>query len=151
MPLLLVLGSFLVMEGVSYAAHRWLMHGPGIAWHRSHHRPAEGRFERNDLFPLCFSVVAIALFLGASAGITALWWIGLGITLYGAAYLYVHEVHIHHRLPAPARSARYLRWLRDAHRDHHLSGGEPYGMLLPVVRDRRRTAGRENDVLERAR
>jgi beta-carotene 3-hydroxylase len=151
MPVLLVVVSFLVMEGVSYAAHRWVMHGPGMGWHRSHHRPPVGRFERNDLFPVCFSVVAIALFAGASAGATALWWIAFGVTLYGAAYLYVHEVHIHHRLRAPTLGPRYLRWLRDAHRDHHLSGGEPYGMLLPLVRDRRSPPAGTTDVLERSR
>ena len=50
------------------------------------------------------------------------------------AYLYVHEVCIHERLPAaPAPPAGTCAWLRQMHRIHHLYGGEPYGMLLPVV------------------
>ena len=49
--------AFVAMEGVSYVAHRWVMHGPGMGWHGSHHAPATGRFERNDLFPLTFPVI----------------------------------------------------------------------------------------------
>ena len=136
-PLLFVL-AFVAMEGVSYAAHRWVMHGPGMVWHRSHHLPPKGRVERNDLFPVCFSVVGIGLFAaGAVLQAPLLTWTAAGITTYGAAYLLVHEVHIHRRVPAPRARGRYLTWLREAHADHHTSAGEPYGMLLPLVRDRR--------------
>lgn len=128
--------SFLAMEGVSYAAHRWVMHGFGMAWHRSHHVPSTGRFERNDIFPATFSVVGVALFAAASAGLASwLWWVAAGITAYGACYLFVHEVYIHRRVDAPLPRARYFEWLRIAHADHHRRGGEPYGMLLPWRRD----------------
>ena len=60
-PVVLVV-AFAVMEGVSYAAHRWVMHGAGMGWHRSHHVPSDGGWERNDLFPACFSVVGFAVF-----------------------------------------------------------------------------------------
>jgi beta-carotene 3-hydroxylase len=146
----LVVASFVVMEGISYAAHRWVMHGPGLTWHRSHHSPPSGGWERNDRFPACFSVVAIALFALAAAGWTPGWWIALGVTLYGAAYLFVHEVFIHHRLPFEAGSVRYLEWLRAAHADHHLASGEPYGMLLPLRRDRRSSPRSPADVLDRS-
>ena len=66
---LLFIGSFLLMELVSYASHRWVMHGFGMAWHRSHHAPPKGRFERNDLFPLSFSAVGVLLFAAASLGV----------------------------------------------------------------------------------
>jgi beta-carotene 3-hydroxylase len=146
---LLVVGSFLAMEAVSYAGHRWVMHRFGMGWHRSHHAPPQGGFERNDLFPLSFSVVGFALFLAASAGVAPwLWWIALGVTAYGACYLYVHEVYIHHRLPIGAPRVRYLEWLRQAHADHHRRSGEPYGMLLPFARDRSSASG--VDVLERS-
>ena len=56
------------------------------------------------------------------------------MTAYGATYMLVHDVCIHRRLPVPLPSGRYLEWLRDAHRVHHVTGGEPYGMLLPLVR-----------------
>lgn len=143
-PVLLALTAFAAMEGVSYAAHRWVMHGFAMAWHRSHHLPpGQSRFERNDLFPLCFSSVAITLFALASLGVVpALWWVAAGITLYGAVYLFVHEVAIHRRLALPVPRNAYLVWLRESHARHHVRGGEPYGMLLPLVRDEPETAGR---------
>ena len=126
--------TIVAMEGVSYASHRWLMHGPGMGWHRSHHAPPVTRFERNDRFPACFSVVGFGLFLAAALGAGWLWPIAVGVTAYGMAYLFVHEVHIHRRLPVRAFGGRYLEWLRTAHADHHRTGAEPYGMLLPVGR-----------------
>ena len=144
--------AFVVMEAVSYSAHRWLMHGAGMAWHRSHHAPAAGRFERNDLFPLCFSAVGVTLFaVGAWApGLGWCTWVGLGVTAYGFVYLFVHEVHIHRRLPVPLPRLRYLDWLRESHRAHHRTGGEPYGMLLPLVRSSSTVPAPESDVLDRA-
>jgi beta-carotene 3-hydroxylase len=131
----LFVASFLAMEAVSYAAHRWVMHGVGMGWHRSHHAPAKGGWERNDLFPACFSVVGFGVFLAAAATEAGwLYWLGAGITAYGAAYLFVHEVHIHRRVSVRLPDLAYLRWLRDAHRDHHVTGAEPYGMLLPFRR-----------------
>lgn len=131
----IVVAAFVSMEGVSYGTHRWLMHGPGLRWHRSHHRAPTGRFERNDLFPLCFSVIGFALFAGGAwwPRLDEMTWTGVGVTLYGVAYLMVHEVVIHQRIAIPLPQWRYVRWVRDRHRLHHLYGGEPYGMLLPVI------------------
>jgi beta-carotene 3-hydroxylase len=147
---LLFAGAFAAMEAVSYAGHRWVMHGPGMAWHRSHHAPPTSRFERNDRFPLCFSVVGFLFFLLGSLGIEPLWWVGAGVTAYGLAYLFVHEVYIHRRVAMPVPGLRYLDWLRDAHRDHHTGGGEPYGMLLPLVRGPALTRERRSDPLDRS-
>ena len=36
---LLAVGAFVAMEAVSALAHRAVMHGPGMVWHRSHHVP----------------------------------------------------------------------------------------------------------------
>ncbi len=134
---LVLLAAFVAMEGVSYATHRWVMHGVGMGWHRSHHAPSQGGLERNDLFPVCFSFVGFGVFLAAAAtGTGWLYWAGVGVTAYGAMYLYVHELHIHRRLGIHTPDLAYLRWLREAHRRHHMSGGEPYGMLLPLLRRR---------------
>ena len=147
--LLLALAAFVAMEAVSYGAHRWVMHGFAMGWHRSHHRPRVGRFEKNDLFPLCFSTVGVALCALATMGpaIGPLLWVAGGITAYGALYMFVHDVYIHERLPVGLPRLRYLDWLRDSHRIHHLFGGEPYGMLLPLVpralRERARASTRE--------
>lgn len=149
---LLTLVSFATMEAVTYAAHRWVMHRFGMGWHRSHHRPAVARFERNDLFPLCFSAVGVATFAVATMGpaIAPLFWVGVGVTAYGAVYLFVHEVYIHGRVAVPLPRLRYLDWLRDSHRIHHLYGGEPYGMLVPFVsRERRERAARSPAAADR--
>lgn len=149
-PFALVVGAFVVMEGVSYAAHRWVMHGFAMSWHRSHHAPAKGRLERNDLFPVCFSAVGVLLFALGSLGLDAAWWVGVGVTAYGACYLFVHEVYIHHRLPIRVPKLRYLEWLRDSHRVHHQTSAEPYGMLLPLVRERSPARTPASDPLERS-
>jgi beta-carotene 3-hydroxylase len=138
---------------VSYATHRWVMHGPGMPWHRSHHLPPKGRFERNDLFPLTFSMLGVTLFaLGAtSVALSPASWVGVGVTSYGAAYLFVHEICIHRRLSIPVGRSRYVGWLRASHGLHHRFGGEPYGMLFPVVSGALRTRGRtETGELDRS-
>jgi beta-carotene 3-hydroxylase len=133
---LLAVGSFAAMELVSYLMHRYVMHGFGMPWHRSHHAPPAGRFERNDLFPASFSLFGIACFALASMGpkVAPLFWVGVGVTAYGACYLFVHEIYIHRRLSVSFVRGRYFEWLRDAHHAHHAVGGEPYGMLLPLLR-----------------
>ena len=150
----LVVVAFVAMEPVTYAVHRWVMHGPGHQVHRSHHRRRAGRFESNDLYPVAFAtIVGVALAVGFNAdGWRWLVPVGAGITLYGAAYGAVHDGHIHGRLRVLARLRwRYLDRLADAHRIHHLYGGEPYGMLLPVVPEalKQRAARSERDPVPR--
>jgi beta-carotene 3-hydroxylase len=137
--------SFVAMEGVSYVAHRWVMHRFGMGWHRSHHRPPTGGLERNDLFPACFSMVGVALFALATTGPAIAWLlpVAVGVSLYGAAYLVVHEICIHERVAVPVPRGAYARWLRASHALHHRFGGEPYGMLLPVVPRALRARGEE--------
>ncbi|MDP9389343.1 MAG: sterol desaturase family protein [Actinomycetota bacterium] len=130
----IVAAALVAMEGVSYLTHRFVMHGFGIGLHRSHHDTGEGGFELNDLYPLMFSSVAIAIFaVGTLASARSLVLVGVGITLYGVSYLFVHEIYIHRRLDLVRRRWRVLEWLKASHRVHHLFGGEPYGMLLPLV------------------
>lgn len=128
------------MEPVTYLAHRFVMHGVGLTWHRSHHRPnrrrrpGEAWFERNDRFPVLFAavtVVAVAVGLNVS-GLGVLVPVAVGVTLYGAAYAYVHDGVVHGRFPVPVRG-RALDELARRHGLHHRFGGEPYGMLVPVV------------------
>ena len=134
-----VVTAFVAMEGVSYLAHRFVMHGPGMGLHRSHHRRSPSRFEANDVFPVGFAAVTI---LAMTAGTTlpsldVLFDVGIGVTLYGAAYAFVHDVYIHGRLGRLPEVAP-LEWLKSSHEIHHLFGGEPYGMLFPVVPSRLR-------------
>jgi beta-carotene 3-hydroxylase len=135
-PLALAAVAFVVMEPLTYAAHRYLMHGPALGWHRSHHQPPVGTFERNDRFPLAFGTFTfLVMLLGATVpAVGFLLPVGLGVTAYGATYALVHDVYIHRRVPGLRawRSPRLDR-LAEAHALHHRFGGEPYGMLAPVV------------------
>jgi beta-carotene 3-hydroxylase len=134
---LLVLAGFVLMEPVTYAVHRWVMHGPGRRVHASHHRSrSTPGLELNDLYPVGVAcVVMIAMAAGFNLpGFAPLVWIAVGITAYGLAYAAVHDVYIHGRLPLfRGRRFRVLDQLAEAHRMHHVFGREPYGMLLPIV------------------
>lgn len=138
--LAVVVAAFVVMEPVTYLAHRYVMHGLGRRLHRSHHRrwPAraagEPFLEANDAFPAMFAGVAmLAMAAGFNVdGLTVLLPITAGTTLYGFAYALVHDGYIHRRLPLGSRN-RVLDRLAAAHELHHRFGGEPYGMLVPIV------------------
>jgi len=128
--------AFVVMEPITAATHRWVMHGVGERLHRSHHRPMTGRFEANDWYPVMFAaLVNLGFFAGFNwDGFGSLVPVGIGITSYGVAYALVHDVYIHERLGwfADREIAAFER-LAAAHRIHHLYSAAPYGMLAPVV------------------
>ena len=134
-PLLLL--TVLGMEGFAYAAHRWIMHGPGWFLHRSHHRPRAGHWEWNDLYAAIFAVPSFALIFG---GLQLGWWpgcpwIGAGVAVYGAIYAGFHDVIVHRRLPTRylPRSA-YMKRIVQAHRLHHAvetrEDGVSFGFLV---------------------
>lgn len=135
-----VVVAFVVMEPVTYLAHRFVFHGLGMFLHRSHHRrwssprPDDRWVEANDAFPVIFAAGTMAaLAVGFNVdGWSVLVPLCVGVTLYGAAYAFVHDVYIHGRL-GPRRASARLDRLALAHSIHHRFGGEPYGMLLPVV------------------
>lgn len=125
-----------LMEPASAVMHRWIMHGFGWGWHRSHHQRRDTRFEKNDLYPVVMAAGTVLLMLtGTITGIDDLLAIGAGITFYGFAYMLVHDVFIHQRIKAPSTvlRTRYVRWLRKSHGIHHLYSRAPYGFLAPVV------------------
>lgn len=131
-----IVGTFLLMEGVAWATHKYVMHGLLWTWHRDHHQPHEGFFERNDYFALVFSVPSITtLVLGFE--VPALWLlkpIGFGILAYGIFYVLFHDILVHRRVKIKfiARS-RYLRRMIRAHQVHHRckdkEGAEAFGFL----------------------
>jgi beta-carotene 3-hydroxylase len=140
-PALAVLAvTFVVMEPVTYLTHRFVMHGVGRRLHRSHHRRWGGRpdgesfFEANDAFPVVFAgATMVALAVGFNVdGWSVLVPVCAGATLYGAAYAFVHDAYVHQRVAVRWRSGALDR-LAAAHALHHRFGGEPYGMLAPVV------------------
>lgn len=126
LPILIVVATVAVMEFVAYAVHRWIMHGRlGWGWHESHHEAREGIFEKNDLYAVVFTVLAIGLFVWGAARWPLLWWVALGMTVYGLLYFIAHDGLVHQRWPFRAVPRRgYLRRLYQAHRLHHAVEGK---------------------------
>ncbi len=134
--ILIAVVAFVVMEPITAATHRWIMHGVGEFLHRSHHQRHDSRWELNDWYPVMFAgIVNLALFAGFNLdGFAPLIPAAVGVTLYGAAYALVHDVYIHQRVGWFAgRRIEVFERLAEAHRIHHLYNAAPYGMLLPVV------------------
>jgi len=132
---LIVAAALVLMEPLTALVHRFVMHGFAMGWHRSHHDPPRGVVEANDLFPVVFSaativLLAVGVYVGGGGVLVPL---GIGITAYGASYLFVHDVVIHRRLAWLPVPAGFLAWHRDAHNVHHLYSRAPYGFLAPVV------------------
>jgi beta-carotene 3-hydroxylase len=118
--LAVVLATAMGMEVFAWAMHRWVMHGWGWGWHRSHHEPRTAALERNDLYALVFAAIAIVLIALGTGGRWPLQWIGAGMTLYGALYFIVHDGLVHQRWPWRwVPRSGYLKRLYQAHRLHH--------------------------------
>ncbi len=133
---LIFLASFLAMEGVAWFTHKYVMHG--LCWflHEDHHKKDHyGFFERNDFFFLIFAIPGIiCLALGSFYDVRLALWIGIGITAYGAAYFFIHDIFIHQRFKVLRKTDnRYFKALRRAHKMHHKhinkEHGECFGML----------------------
>ena len=131
------LGTFLLMECVTWLTHKFVMHGFMWYFHEDHHQPRYiNWFERNDVFFIIFAIPSIALFyFGLEGGLNYLFFIGLGIMLYGMAYFLVHDVLIHKRFNwFNKTNNKYLIGLRKAHKVHHKhlgkEDGECFGMLF---------------------
>ena len=134
--ILIVLVTFLIMEGITWLTHRFVMHGFLWYLHRDHHQPASGFFEKNDAFFLIFAIPSwLCIMLGLQNKNYWVAAIGFGIALYGLAYFIVHEVIIHQRFKWFTRSNNlYIRGIRWAHKMHHKhldkQEGESFGMLM---------------------
>ena len=134
--ILVLAGTFVVMEGITWLTHRYVMHGFLWYLHKDHHQVEPGFFEKNDAFFVIFAVPSFLLILFGT--IDQVWWmqsIGFGIMAYGVGYFLVHDVIIHQRLKWFTRSNNsYVRAIRWAHKMHHKHldrhEGESFGMLL---------------------
>lgn len=135
--ILLTVAAFFGMEWVAWATHKYIMHGWLWSWHKSHHHPYDGVFEKNDLFGVVFSIpAAITMYLGLTfPSLNFLFWIGCGITGYGIFYVLFHDILVHRRLKHNMRPKNpYLRRLIRAHKIHHShtgkDGAEAFGFLF---------------------
>lgn len=135
MYILVLLGTFMAMEAVTWATHKFVMHGFLWYLHKDHHQVEPGFFEKNDSFFVIFAVPSMLCIYFGTVGYT--WWlqaIGFGIMMYGFAYFLVHDVIIHQRFKWFTRSrSTYVRAIRWAHKMHHKHldkhDGESFGML----------------------
>lgn len=129
-----VIISIIGMEIFAWWVHKYIMHGWGWGWHKSHHQYTEGYFEKNDLYAVVFSFIAAAFFIVGSLYSQTLWYIGLGLTIYGLLYGFVHDGLVHQRWPVSVHSrGNYLKRLVQAHRLHHAvetrDGAVSFGFL----------------------
>jgi len=131
----IVIGVFLLMEGITWCTHKYVMHGFLWYLHRDHHQQSSGFFEKNDAFFLIFAIPSFFLMLfGTLNGFDYRFYIGIGIAAYGLGYFLVHDVFIHQRFKF-LRNANnsYFLGLRRAHKVHHKhlnkEEGECFGML----------------------
>ncbi len=133
---LIIIASFCTMEAVAWLSHKFIMHG--LLWkvHEDHHTGSHRKVQNNDSFFLIFAIPSwLFIMFGVMDGCDYKLYIGTGITLYGIAYFFVHEVVIHQRFKFFTRSKYpYLVALRKAHKAHHKhlgkEDGECFGMLL---------------------
>lgn len=134
--ILVLLGTFIIMEGVTWCTHKFVMHGFLWYLHEDHHRTEPGFFEKNDAFFIIFAVPSILLIYFGT--FDHVWWmqaIGFGVMAYGLAYFMVHDVIIHQRFKWFTSSNNiYVRAIRWGHKMHHKHldkhEGESFGMLF---------------------
>jgi beta-carotene 3-hydroxylase len=130
----LLLGFF-GMEAFSWAFHKYLMHGFLWKIHKTHHEKSEGIFELNDVFSLIFGSIGFGLIYTGAASWTWNFWLGLGISVYGAVYFILHDSLVHQRFKSFARPQnRFIQAIFEAHKAHHRTrgrnGAESFGLLL---------------------
>lgn len=133
---LIIVGTFFFMEGVAWATHKYIMHGPLWSWHRSHHHKHPHTLERNDLFALVFSIPSVALIvIGFEyTSLYLLRFVGFGILSYGVFYFIFHDIIVHRRLNIPFKAKnKYLKRIMSAHYIHHEThtkeGAKAFGFL----------------------
>ena len=110
----ITLFTVILMEGITWFTHKFVMHGFLWYLHEDHHQPRYNSVNENFNY---------------------LFFIGIGILVYGICYFIVHDVIIHQRFKWFKNIKwKYIQALRKGHRMHHKSlikeGGESFGMLI---------------------
>lgn len=141
MKFLIVIAVFIAMEGATWFIHKYIMHG--ILWvlHKDHHDHSNtGPMEKNDYFFVIFALPTIALmYFGSLQNFNYLFFIGLGIMLYGMAYFMVHDIFIHQRMHVFRKTNNpYFMAIRRGHKQHHKhlgkEDGECFGFLFVPIK-----------------
>lgn len=127
--------TYFAMEGVAWTTHKYVMHGLLWSLHESHHKPRQGRFEKNDFFFLFYASIAMTLIYFGYEDFDYRFWMGIGVTSYGLTYFILHDIFIHRRAKFLDKiDSNYFRAMRKAHKAHHKKltkeEGEEFGLLL---------------------
>lgn len=136
---LVTLSAVVGMEFMAWFTHKYVMHGFLWDWHADHHLPKhqkDGFFEKNDLFFLVYAVPSMFCYMYGS--FTKTYWVffvGVGISIYGLIYFLIHDVYIHQRFKwFPLLDNFYSRAVLRAHGRHHAIqtklDTESFGLLV---------------------
>lgn len=136
--LFVTLSAVAFMEFAAWFAHKYIMHGFLWSWHQDHHQPhlKDGFFEKNDLFFLVFAIPSATCYIvGSSTPHFWIFFIGVGISIYGLIYFLIHDVYIHRRFKwFKQLDSPYSRAILRAHGSHHANqekeDGESFGLLI---------------------
>ena len=134
----ITLFTVFAMEFVAWFTHKYVMHGVLWVWHEDHHNPHRktGFFEKNDLFFLVFAIPsALCYILGSATPQFWLFFVGIGISIYGLIYFLIHDVYIHQRFRWFRQlDGKYSRAILRAHGHHHTrqtkENNESFGLLI---------------------
>ena len=122
---LITLAAVAGMEFVAWFAHKYIMHGFLWNWHEDHHKPhfeKEGFWEKNDRFFLVFAIPSASCYILGTLleNYFFLFFIGVGISIYGLIYFLIHDVYIHQRFKWFRQlDNKYSRAILRAHGAHH--------------------------------
>ena len=136
---LITIGAVVGMEFMAWFTHKYVMHGFLWDWHEDHHLPhneKDGFFEKNDLFFLVYAIPSMFCYIYGSA--TKMWeifFVGVGISIYGLIYFLIHDVYIHRRFKwFKLLDSTYSRAILRAHGSHHAKRTkehtESFGLLV---------------------
>ena len=96
---MMVLLLFVFMNALPRCMHKYVMHGFLWILHEDHHRYHERWLEKNDIFTLFFSSIAIVLiYYGTTYAMPLVLAAGIGVTLYGVCYFLFHDVMFHRKI-----------------------------------------------------
>lgn len=133
------LSAVVGMEFMAWFTHKYVMHGFLWKWHEDHHLPKHAKenfWEKNDRFFLVYAIPsAFCYAYGSTFHIWWLFFVGVGISIYGIIYFLIHDVYIHQRFSwFPLLDNTYSRTILRAHGAHHSKqikeDGESFGLLV---------------------
>ncbi len=128
-----IIGAFMFMEYYAWFMHKYIMHGLLWILHEDHHRYHKRWLEKNDLFTLFFTSIAIVLiYCGVTYAIPLVLSLGIGVTLYGICYFSFHDIMFHRRISFIKLRpwTRYLQRIVNAHATHHQKFHQQQGVAF---------------------